>query len=431
MTDICIIGAGSSGIAVAKALKERGLAFDCFEKGSDIGGVWRYENDSGLSSAYASLHIDTSRDNLGYPDFPIAHHLPDFLSHSQFLGHLEAYADRFGVRPSISFNTEVKAVERTPDGCWRVVLTDGAARTYRTVIVANGHLWDPRWPDFRGRFDGEQVHSHHYRTAAPYEGKDVLIVGFGNSAVDIAVDLARRAASVTVSTRRSAWIMPKYLMGIPVDRWSAFLSRKLRLPTRVTRMVMARLIRFGQGDQARFGVPRPGHPMWREHATLSQELLPYIGHGWITMKPNISRLDGHDVHFEDGTSRRFDAIIHATGYKTSFPFLAPGTFQAEGRSAGLYRRMVAVEHPGLLFAGLVQPVGPTIPLVEVQARWIAAVLSGAVRLPDATIMRAEIGRHAERQRKTYLDSHRYALEVDFKGYAKQMRADMQAGVART
>ncbi|HEX2114122.1 MAG TPA: NAD(P)-binding domain-containing protein, partial [Alphaproteobacteria bacterium] len=278
--DICIIGAGSSGVAVAKALKQQGLDFDCFEKGSDIGGMWRYENDNGLSSAYASLHIDTSRENLGYPDFPVPKSYPDFLSHREFLRHLEAYADHFGIRPLITFRTSVEEVAPSPGGRWTVRLDTGEKRSYGTVIVANGHLWDPRWPEFPGTFKGQQIHSHHYRTAAPFEGKGVLVVGLGNSAVDIAVDLCRRAASVTISTRRSAWIMPKYLMGVPVDRWSAFLSQRLRLPTRVTRAVMARLIRLGVGDQTRFGVPRPEHPMWREHATLSQELLPYIGHGW-------------------------------------------------------------------------------------------------------------------------------------------------------
>jgi len=422
--DICIIGAGSSGVAVAKALKARGLHYDCFEKGSDIGGMWRYENDNGLSSAYASLHIDTSRDNLGYSDFPIPKHLPDFLSHRQFLGHLEAYADHFGVRETVSFNSTVEAVERTDDGRWTVRLAGGEARSYRTVIVANGHLWDPRWARFPGSFTGTQIHSHHYRTAAPFDGQDVLVVGLGNSAVDIAVDLCRRANSVTVSTRRSAWIMPKYLMGIPVDRWSGFLAGRLRLPTRLVRMIMARLIRLGVGDQRRFGVRRPGHAMWREHATLSQELLPHVGHGWITMKPNVAALDADHVRFEDGTRQRFDAIIYATGYKTSFPFLRPELFQADTRPVRLYRRIASTEQPGLFFAGLVQPIGPTIPLVEVQARWIAAVLAGDVGLPDTAAMRAEVEAHHRHQRATYLDSDRYALEVDYRGYARQLTEDM-------
>src|SRR5271156_5862557 len=327
--DICIIGAGSSGVTVAKALHERGVAFDLFEKGSDIGGMWRYQNDNGQSSAYASLHIDTSRYNLGYSDFPIASDLPDFLSHSQFLKYLERYADHFGIRGLVTFKTIVEAVKPASDGRWNVHLSSGEVRNYSKVIVANGHLWDPRTPTFPGEFSGEIVHSHYYRTAAPFEDKSVLVVGIGNSAVDIAVDLARRAKSVTMSTRRSAWIMPKYLMGYPVDRWSAFLSRKLRLPTRTTRKIMSRLIRLGVGDQRRFGLKRPEHPMWREHGTFSQELLPYLGHGWISIKPNIKRLNGKEIEFEDGARQNFDAIVFATGYRTTFPFLDKAVFDPD------------------------------------------------------------------------------------------------------
>jgi dimethylaniline monooxygenase (N-oxide forming) len=423
--EICVIGAGSSGVTVAKALHQRGVAFDCFEKGSDIGGMWRYENDSGLSSAYASLHIDTSRDNLGYSDFPIPDSMPDFLSHAQFLKYLESYADHFGIRKRVTFKTAVEAVKPAPNGRWKVHLSTGEVRSYSKVIVANGHLWDPRTPAFPGEFNGNAIHSHDYRTAAAFEGKSVLVVGLGNSAVDIAVDLARRAARVTMSTRRSAWIMPKYLMGYPVDLWSAFLSRRLHLPTRITRKIMSRLIRLGVGDQRRFGLRRPEHPMWREHATLSQELLPYLGHGWISMKPDVSRLNGNEIAFEDGSREIFDAIIYATGYKTTFPFLDKGVFNSETDAGYLYRRMVSIQHPGLIFAGLVQPVGPTIPLVEIQGRWLAAVLAGDVDLPDIDTQRGEIADHRKRQRETYLDSERYALEVDAKIYSRQLKADMQ------
>jgi dimethylaniline monooxygenase (N-oxide forming) len=257
--------------------------------------MWRYGNDNGLSCAYRSLHIDTSRNNLGYSDFPIPADKPDFLSHQQLLNYLEAYADRFGARSRIRFNCEVTSVEKTDDG-WRVTTKEGT-REYKTVIVANGHLWDPRWPTFSGTFNGTAIHSSQYRTAQPFEDKKVLVVGIGNSAVDIAVDLCKRASSVVLSTRTGAYIMPKYMMGIPIDRWSAFFARKLKFPTLLTRMIMARLIYLAVGDQTRFGVPKPKHPMWREHATLSQELLPYIGHGWISIKPNVTALEGDSHRF--------------------------------------------------------------------------------------------------------------------------------------
>ncbi len=429
MSDICIIGAGSSGVTVAKSLAERGLTFDIYEKGSQIGGMWRYENDNGQSSCYASLHIDTSRENLGYPDFPIDPSLPDFLSHRQFLMHLESYAEAFDIPRHVRFNTEVVTVRPIANNRWQVTLKGGEQREYRAVIIANGHLFDPRLPDFAGQFGGSTIHAHHYRTAAPYEGKRVLVVGIGNSAVDIAVDLCRRAEHIYLSTRRSAWVMPKYLMGIPIDRWGGFLTRKLRLPAPWARRVMARLIRLGVGDQRRFGLPRPAHPMWREHATLSQDLLPNIGHGYISVKPNVAELRGQQVAFSDGSAADVDAIIYATGYNVRFPMLPDDVFDA-GRDAGkLYRRMVSPDQPGLIFAGLVQPVGPTIPLVEIQGRWIAAHLSGAMALPDKAGQQAEVEAHRSLQRKTYLDAARYLLEVDFGIYSRQMKQDMESGQA--
>ncbi|MES2751020.1 MAG: NAD(P)-binding domain-containing protein [Pseudomonadota bacterium] len=428
--DICIIGAGSSGVAVAKALREKGLTFACFEKGSNVGGMWRYENDNGLSCAYRSLHIDTSRNNLGYPDFPIPADRPDFLSHRQMLAYLESYADRFGVRSGIAFNTEVTSVAKIAGGRWRVTTSDGVASDYRAVVIANGHLWNPRWPSFPGTFNGNSIHSSEYRTAEPFDDKNVLVVGIGNSAVDIAVDLCKRAKSVALSTRTGAYVMPKYMMGIPVDRWSAFFARKLKFPTLLTRMVMARLIYLAVGDQRRFGIPRPKHPMWREHATLSQELLPYIGHGWIGIKPNVVKLDGDGIAFADGSRGQFDAVIYATGYKTTFPFLDASLFSVtEGEMVDLYRRVMPPSQPGLFFAGLVQPIGATIPLVEVQARWIAAALAGDMALPSATDMAREVRSHHERKQRTWLNSARYTLEVDFKSYSGALRKDMERGQA--
>lgn len=427
--DVCIIGAGSSGVCAGKALQQRGIAYEIFEKGSQLGGMWRYENDNGQSSAYRSLHIDTSRKSLGYPDFPIPEHCPDYLSHEQMLAYLEAYADHFGVREHVRFRCEVQRVEPRADGRWQVGLADGTARDYRAVVVANGHLWSPRWPSFAGTFAGRQMHSHHYRTAAPFEGQRVLVVGIGNSAVDIAVDLCRSARRVCLSTRRGAWLMPKYIMGIPTDRWGAFLNRHFHLPTRWTRTLVSRLAWLAIGDQRRFGIPRPAHPVWREHACVSQDLLSCVGHGWIAIKPNVRELQGERVVFDDGSSEPFDAIIHATGYETKFPFLDPEVFAVRDHDARLYRRIAAPNRPGLYFIGLVQPIGPTIPLVEVQARWIAAVLAGTVRLPPASEMEAEIDAHLQALRQRYVDTPRYTLEVDFREHAGQLRRDMARALA--
>jgi dimethylaniline monooxygenase (N-oxide forming) len=420
---ICIIGGGSSGVTTGKALLERGVPFEILEKGSQLGGMWRYQNDSGTSSAYRSLHIDTSRKSLGYSDFPIPSHLPDYLSHSQVLDYLTAYADHFKVTPQIRFGTSVARVAPDGDG-WSVELSSGQKRRYRAVVIANGHLSSPRQASFPGTFDGEQLHSHHYRTAAPFEGKRVLVVGIGNSGVDIAVDVCRHASKVVLSTRRGAWIMPKYILGIPTDRWSGFFMRKLKLPTPWARTLVHKLAYLTIGDQTRFGIPKPEHPIWREHACVSQDLLSCIGHGWISVKRNVRELRGSQVIFEDGSEEPFDTIIHATGYKTVFPFLEPSVFEVRDNDVKLYKRITPPDRPGLFFAGLVQPVGPTVPLVEVQGRWIAAVCAGAVKLPGREVMLAEIEEHQRKLRERYVDSPRYTLEVDFREHAGQLRADL-------
>lgn len=426
---VCIIGAGSSGLCAVKAFKQRGIRFDCFESGSDIGGMWRYQNDNGRSSAYRSPHIDTSRQNLGYPDFPIPDHYPDYLSHYEVIEYLEAFVAHFGLRAHITFNLSVVDVMPRADGSWQVSLGDGTVRRYRAVVVANGHLWDPRMPQFPGLFDGEVVHSHHYRTATPYEGKNVLVVGIGNSAVDIAVDVCKTAHQTFLSTRRSAWILPKYIMGIPTDRWGGFFARRLHLPTRWSRTLVHKLAYLVTGDQARFGVPRPTHPIWKEHATLSQELLPYCGHGWIKIRPDIARFDGGQVVFKDDSREQIDAIIYATGYKSTFPFLKPEVFKVEDGRVSLYRRMVPLSRPGLFMLGLIQPIGPTIPLVEVHATWLARVLDGSVRLPSQERMQAEVDAHRQKLATQYVGSARYTLEVDGLTYRRQLDRDMQYGRA--
>lgn len=431
--NVCVIGAGVSGLTAVKYLKAAGVPCEAFEKGSDVGGLWRYDNDSGAASCYRSLHIDSSRQSLAYPDFVIPEDMPEYLSHWQVLEHFERYADQFDLRSAYRFRTEVLKVE-PEGGRWKVTFlsrdaapgTPPDSKVFSHVIVANGHLWDPKYPGFPGEFSGETSHSFHYRTADPFEGKRVLVVGLGNSAVDIAVDVARRAEKVFMSTRRSAWIMPKYLLGYPTDRVLGFLTKKLMLPVERARGVARFIAQITMGDQERFGVRRPKHPVWREHATISQELLPYLGHGWITMKPNVERLDGDEVLFTDASREKIDAIIYATGFHTSFPFLDPSVFEVkDGKPPALYRRIAPPEHPGLFLSGLVQPVGPTIPLVEIQARWIAAAISGRMSLPGQAEMNREIEAHRSRNAKRYLDSGRYTLEVDFREYAGQMDGDME------
>src|SRR5918997_643039 len=217
----CIIGAGSSGIAAAKALHARGIPFDCFEKSDRVGGNWVFGNKNGMSAAYRFLHINTSRERMAYSDFPMPKSYPDFPRHDQIAAYFDDYVDHFGFRDRILFETGVERAERRPDGTWDVSTETGDTQRYDMLLVANGHHWDKRWPEpaFPGtdEFEGVQMHAHDYVDNESLRDKDVVVLGMGNSAMDISVESSEAARSTYLAARRGAWIVPKYLFGKPLD----------------------------------------------------------------------------------------------------------------------------------------------------------------------------------------------------------------------
>src|ERR1700760_2368270 len=233
----CVIGAGSSGIAAAQGLQARGIDFDCFEKGSKVGGNWRYENDNGMSSAYRSLHINTSRRVMAFKSLQMA-------------AYFDEVVDRFRLRERIEFGTEVLSVVPVDGSAeeWDVTIKGPGGeetRRYDAVLVANGHHWDARWPEpaFAGsdEFAGEQIHAHEYRESDIAKGKRVLVLGIGNSAVDIAVESSRIADATFLATRRGAWVIPKYLNGKPVDEIANAVTGLAPIP--VMRAVLQRSLK--------------------------------------------------------------------------------------------------------------------------------------------------------------------------------------------
>jgi thioredoxin reductase len=426
---VCIIGAGSSGIVAAQVLDARGIPFDCFEKGSYVGGNWRYENDNGMSSAYRSLHINTSRRVMAYRSLPMPDHLPDYPDHFQMAAYFEEFVDHFGLREKIRFRTEVLSVEPV-DGEWEVTVAGpgGERETarYRAVLVANGHHWDPRWPEpaFPGSedFEGEQLHAHHYREPDVLRDKRVVVLGLGNSATDIAVESSRIAARTFLSVRRGAYVIPKYMNGKPIDEVTTDLTS--RLPLSVQRFFAMRALEIAAGDMTSYGLPKPDHKLFEAHPTVSSELLPRLGHGDIEVKPNIDRFTGgHGVRFVDGSREEIDLVVYCTGYKITFPFFAPEVLAAPDNRLPLYRRVVSVERPGLYFIGFIQPLGPIMPLAEAQAEWVADLLAGRAVLPPAAEMKREIGEEERRMRKRFVASKRHTVEVDFYPYLRDLRRE--------
>jgi len=426
---VCIIGAGSSGIVAAQVLDARRIPFDCFEKGSAVGGNWRFENDNGMSSAYRSLHINTSRRVMAFKSLPMPDHFPDYPDHFQMAAYFDEFVDHFGLREKISFRTEVTKVEPA-DGEWAVTIkTDGGAEAterYRAVLVANGHHWDPRWPEpaFPGseEFAGEQLHAHHYREPDVLRGKRVLVLGLGNSATDIAVEASRIADETFLSVRRGAYVLPKYLNGKPIDE--AVHPLASYLPLSVQRFFAMKGLEIAAGKMTTYGLPKPDHKLFEAHPTVSSELLPRLGHGDITVKPNIEKFPGaRTVRFIDGSEEEIDLVVYCTGYKMTFPFFDPKVLAAPDNRLPLYRRVVSVERPGLYFIGFIQPLGPIMPLAEAQAEWIADLLGGRATLPPAGEMKREIAREERKQAKRFVSSKRHTVEVDFHPYLRVIRRE--------
>lgn len=432
----CVIGAGSSGIAVCQVLASRGLPFDCFEKGSQVGGNWRFENDNGLSSAYRSLHINTSRGLMAYRTYPMPDDYPDYPDHFQIARYFDDYVDHFGLREKIRFRTEVVRVEPV-EGEWAVAVrdADGNEETerYRAVLVANGHHWDPRWPEppFAGadEFTGEQIHAHFYREPDVLRDKRVLVLGIGNSATDIAVEASRIAAKTFLAMRRGAYVMPKYLNGKPTDEAASPILT--RMPLAVQRFVLARMLGLTAGEMTAYGLPQPDHKLLEAHPTVSAELLSRLGHGDIEIKPNIDRFaGGHTVRFADGSEEEIDLVVYCTGYKISFSFFNEELVSAKDNRLPLYRHVVSVEHPGLYFIGFIQPLGAIMPLAEAQAEWVADLLGGRGTLPSPAEMKAEISASEAKMRKRYVASKRHTIQVDFHPYMRELRKERRRAAQR-
>ena len=427
----CIIGAGCSGFTTAKRLQDSGLPFDIYEMSDRVGGNWAYRNPNGMSACYQSLHIDTSKWRLAFEDFPVPDDWPDFPHHSLIDGYFNAYVDEFRLRERIRFDTAVTHCARRADGRWDVKLSTGEAKTYDTVVVANGHHWSPNLPGYAGRFDGAQVHSHAYRT--PFEpiemiGKRVMVVGLGNSAVDIASELAQRpmAEKLFVSTRRGVWVLPKYFGGQPSD--------KTPLPHWMPGVLKRRLARWAVersvGKMENYGLPTPDHKPLEAHPTVSGEFLTRCGSGDIAVKPAIAELCGDRVAFVDGSEEQVDVIVWATGYQLSFPFLDHADAPVEGNALPLYKRMVQPGSPSLWFMGLAQALPTLVNFAEQQSKLLAAYLAGDYALPDAETMRRTIASDEALHRGHYYASQRHTIQVDFDVYKRDVERELAAGARR-
>lgn len=362
----CIIGAGYAGLGVAQAFRRAGIEYDHFEATGAVGGNWAH-------GVYDSTHLISSKKSTQYVEYPMPADYPTFPSRAQMLQYLNDYADHFGLRARITFDSEVISVhplDRTGMAGWSVELASGAVRTYAGVVVANGHYWERNIPSYPGVFTGVQLHSKDYKRPADFgTGGRVLVVGAGNSASDLAVEASATFGSADISMRGGYWFIPKTIFGIP----SSELDR-VWVPLALQRPVFKFLLRLSYGSYRRYGLDLPDHRLFDKDVTVNSSLMYALQHGRVHRRVQIDHFDGRTVHFVDGTSRDYDTIVWATGFRTRFPFLDESMFLWENGNPLLIEHVLVPGYANLYLWGLVAPRSGAGRIISIGSRFLAEVV---------------------------------------------------------
>ena len=399
-----------------------------YEMGSQVGGLWVYENDNGRSAAYRSLRINSEARVTGYRDFPIPETASLYPSHTEIREYLNAYADQFGLREHIKFVSEVTSVEQgqNPDGTvgWTIGFASGSRSVkYDRIVIANGHQAMPVHPSFASSFSGEYLHSRDYRVPEKFAGKRVLVVGTGNSALDIAADVCSGAFTTAIVARSPMLIMPRMIFGIPLARVLAKVEKPW-LPWPVARRIRELLSTIVSGRMEKWGLVTP---TIRTHPASHPTVMAQIAWDKIRVRPGIAEVDGRNIRFVDGTVEEFDVVIAATGYEFDIPFLHDNLSPVVDGRINLYRRVVHPDLPSLNFVGLFDVSGgANIRMMDIQSRWLGALVDNEISLPTHDRMLRAIAAEHERLSELYPHKLRYGLELDPREYGLAIREDLRA-----
>lgn len=343
-----IIGAGPCGLLTARAFKFANIDFDILEKNSDVGGLWDIKNEG--TPIYEAAHFISSRTKSGFPDFPMPDSLPDYPSYQQILDYIRSFARHYGLYETALFNKKVVKIQKIADDDWQITTADGDSRHYTGVVCANGCLWSENMPILRGPFDGVVRHAKSFKKSSELVGKKVLVIGGGNSGVDIACEAATYADSAVLSMRRGYYIIPKYVFGKPTD---VFADEGPKLPRKMEQWVLTKLLTIVFGDQTKFGLPKPDHKIMESHPIINSDIFSHLGHGKLTVKPDVDFLDHKTVVFKDGSREEIDEIICATGYNHDIPY-AKDYFEWVDNRPQLYLSAFSRQHENLFAIGFLE-----------------------------------------------------------------------------
>ncbi|MFD7716551.1 flavin-containing monooxygenase [Streptomyces sp. NPDC059814] len=369
---VYVIGGGPGGLAAAAALRAQGQRAVVLEKSADVGASWRRH--------YDRLHLHTTRRWSALPGLPMPRRFGRWVSRDNVVRYLEKYAEHHELE--VVTGVEVSRIDRAPDGAgWRLTATGGRELTGRAVVVATGFNHTPRIPDWSGRdtFTGELVHAADYRDPAPYAGKDVLVVGVGNTGAEIAVDLVEGGASrVRLAVRTVPHILRRSTLGWPAQGTGILVRR---LPVALVDRAGGLLTRVSMPDLAEQGLPRPDTGLYsrvKDGAIPVQDvgLIDAVKGGRVAPVAAVESFDKDAVVLADGTRITPDAVIAATGYLRSLEGLVGhlGVLDARGRPV-VHGGRTPKQAPGLYFTGFTNPISGMLRELALDAEKIARKLA--------------------------------------------------------
>ena len=363
-----VVGASAAGLACARALQERGVAATVLEKHPQVANSWR--------NHYERLHLHTPKSGSALPHMKMPSDWPRYPARLQVVEYLERYAETLDEPPR--FGIEVTSVSRGESG-WITETTDGSFRS-DNVIIATGYTRVPVRPVWPGmdEYRGTLLHSSEYKNGQAFEGRPVLVIGFGNSACEIAICLHEHGASPSMSVRSAVNVIPRDILGIPVLTLGILQSR---FPSRLADVLNAPLMRLTVGDITKHGLrklPYGAITQVKEHdqiPLLDIGTMDLIKSGEIAIRPGVAAFTEAGVEFTDGTTEDFDAVILGTGYRPAVGEILVGCDDVFDREGTPYVSGKATAQPGLYFCGFhVVPSGG-LREIGIEAKRLADVIT--------------------------------------------------------
>ena len=365
--NIVVLGAGPAGLAVGAMLRRNGLDPLLVDRADSVGSTWRHH--------YDRLHLHTARSLSHLPGLRMPRSYGRFVARGDVVDYLERYARHHQLR--MELGTSVQGIERAGAG-WRLRTADGGAIETRYVVVATGQFRSPLLPDWPGRdgFTGDLIHASAYRNPAPYVGRDVLVVGGGNTASEIAVDLVEGGARrVRLAVRTPPNIVRREVGGVPAQGVSMLLRR---LPPALVDRLIGAVQRVTVPDLAAFGLPRPADGVYTrivrddQIPILDVGLIDAVRHRQVEVVPAVCGFDGADVLLAEDARVTPDAVIVAVGYSKDLEPLVGhlGVLRKDGRPVVNGAHTVA-EAPGMWFIGFTNPISGLLRELGIDARRIA------------------------------------------------------------